>query len=323
MVFLLVVFENRGGGVVHTYAGKAHLGRQDEFVEHFGPIRIDVAGNGLQFLDEFRFEVEARFGVGMSDGAQGVLEHLCSFDARHFCEKPGTTRVHEHAVPLHFQHAQGGGGSAAFEWDFAVLFQKPPDIGRRAVEHHVDVIVAGLPDIFEQRAGFFFENFPQPVAQPVEGLAQRSPPGLVPAGAAARVTAAIRAPTLHTMNTAPRRRLVDGHLVLRRVQLQEMGVVGDGCQLVGSDVVDARSQGHFAEAVVMAVALPIGGDVRQFRRVIGGEDVTQAFGKCRSVVEDALECDGLGILTIVEKQVDGFSRGEVAAVGAAGIHVFL
>ena len=96
--------------------------------------------------------------------------------------------------------------------------RKRRDALGRAVEDHVDVVVARRPRVRRAApAAPRLAERRQRVAQRVERLAQRRPPGLVPARVRARVAAAVALPALDAVGAAPGRALDDPRLVRRRV----------------------------------------------------------------------------------------------------------
>src|SRR5690606_15909338 len=135
------------------------------------------------------------------------------------------------------------------------------------VEDDVDVIVAGGPGIDEQLGGALLEVRHYLVAQPVQRLAQRRAPPLVPARRAAGMTAAVAAPPLDTMCAAPRRVLLDLDFPARRVHGEERGVVRERRELSLLDVMQCIGKRHLAVRMMMSIRLAIGRDVREARLV--------------------------------------------------------
>ena len=133
---------------------------------------------------------------------------------------------------------------------------------RRAVENHVDVGVAGGPDIVEETAAFLFGEGNEGVAQLVESLAQGRAPELIPARLAA-VAAAVGAPALDAVGAAPGGVVGDLALVLRRELLEEAAVIGELDGLVLLQQAQRVGQRHLAVLVMVAVGLAVGGDVDQ------------------------------------------------------------
>src|SRR5690606_30917593 len=95
-----------------------------------------------------------------------------------------------------------------------------------AVEEDFDVGIAGFPGIFQQAAGFALVERDERIAEPVEGLAQRFAPFLVPAVVPAGVAAAVGAPALDAVVAAPGAVFHDLGLVCGGVSGEEFGVVG-------------------------------------------------------------------------------------------------
>src|ERR1019366_4030768 len=83
-----------------------------------------------------------------------------------------------------------------------------------AVEQHPDIFVARCPHIGEELSALLLSERGQSIAQLVEGLAQRCAPLLVEAGLAA-IAAAVGAPALDAVTTAPRGVVDDLALVFR------------------------------------------------------------------------------------------------------------
>src|SRR6185369_10010120 len=101
----------------------------------------------------------------------------------------------------------------------------------------------------------------------------------------------------------------------RRMHGQEFAVVGKPRHATVFDVVERVPEGHLAEGVVMAVGLPVGGDVDQLRPLPGsGEAARQAVGEYFTAVKKLFEGNRLGNGAIVK--VDGNAsprrkRGEI------------
>src|SRR5438552_184759 len=76
------------------------------------------------------------------------------------------------------------------------------------------------------------------VAQPVQGLAQRSAPLLIPTDADASVASAVAFPPTEVVTATPCRLLDDLHVVPGRILGQELRVVRGAHQLSLVDVVD-------------------------------------------------------------------------------------
>ena len=103
------------------------------------------------------------------------------------------------------------------------------------------------------------------VTQPVQGVAQRRAPGLIPAGVRAGVAAAITPPAIDTVSAAPGTFFNDVDLVGRRVLFQKLAVIGQSGQLPAVNLFQGVSERHVAKAVMMTVAFAVGGDVHELR----------------------------------------------------------
>ena len=192
--------------------------------------------------------------------------------------------------------------------------------GSAAVEHDVDVIVAGLPGIEQQLRGLALVGFDQAVAQMIERLAQGRAPGLVPARLAAGVAAAVGVPAAHAVRAAPGGVLEDLDFVGRRIDGEILAVVGEPGELVGLDVMQRVGQRHLALEMMMAVGLAVSGDVHELRpAAVLGEAADQPVGETFAIGEQAFEGDGAGDGSVVEKQVDAAARRQIADVGTGGV----
>src|ERR1035438_5095081 len=129
-----------------------------------------------------------------------------------------------------------------------------------AVEHNADIFVARGPHIGEELSALLLGKRSKSVAQLVEGLAQRCTPLLVEAGLAA-ITAAVGAPALDAVTTAPRGVVDDLALVFRRKLRKEAGVVGEFYSLVCFKQTKRVGECHFAVPVMVAIGLAVSGDV--------------------------------------------------------------
>ena len=98
------------------------------------------------------------------------------------------------------------------------------------------------------------------VAEVVEGFAQGAAPLLAPAGLAA-VAAAVGAPAFDAVGAAPGGVFDDLGLPLGREFCEELAVVGELGVVLVFDPVHGVGESHLAVAVVVAVALAVGGDV--------------------------------------------------------------
>ncbi len=198
--------------------------------------------------------------------------------------------------------------------------QEGVDRRGRAVEKHVDIGVPRRPGVGEERPGFPLPAGGQLVAQPVESLAERCPPGLRPARAAAGVAAAVLAPAAHPVGAAPGGVLDDLHLMVRRMGLQVLPVVGQPGEAVLLDVVEGVGEGHLAVAVMVAVGLAVGRDVHQPVVLRGrGHRGHQPVGEALAAHQQPLERHRPRDRAVVDEDREPPSRGEPHLVGHRGI----
>src|ERR1019366_2750734 len=160
-----------------------------------------------------------------------------------------------------------------------------------AVEHYADIFVARGPHIGEELSALLLGKRSQRVTQLVEGLAQRCAPLLVEAGLAA-ITAAVGAPALDAVTTAPRGVVDDLALVFRRKLRKEAGVVGEFYSLVCFKQTKRVGECHFAVPVMVAIGLAVSGDVNKLGRGAFFEAGFEARGEVLSGVEQAFKRDG-------------------------------
>ena len=105
-------------------------------------------------------------------------------------------------MALHLHQLQGSYALLNREGMKLMLAEKALHRLRAVVEHGLDVLVAGFPNILEEHGTLSLRQGDQSVAQFIQRKAQRRAPGLIPASMAA-VAAAIGAPALHAVNAAP------------------------------------------------------------------------------------------------------------------------
>ena len=169
------------------------------------------------------------------------------------------------------------------------------------LEQQRGIVVAGRPRVLEMRGGARLEVRIDLVAEPVERLAKRSPPALVPV--TARAAAAIRAPALDAVRAAPRGPLADLDLVHGRVGRQEGRVVRERGRLVCLDLLDRRRQRHLAEAAVVAVCLAVGRAVDELRpRARIGEGGVEPRHEVLGALQQPLERDRARDGSVVEEE---------------------
>jgi hypothetical protein len=243
------------------------------------------------------------------------LQDLHGLDSRELVEEPAAARVHEHGVALRFEELEGAPPLLAAQLAPGVLGEETRDVLGRAVEQHADVVVARRPGILEQLAARGLERRRHAVAQPVESVAQRLAPALVPALLASRVTAAVGVPAADAVSAAPGGVLLDLDLVVRRETLQELRVVGEPDTVARVQPQQRVGERHVAVAVVVAVGLTVGRDVDHARPVVAGEGAEQPLDELLAVVEQLLVGHRLGDGPVVEEQRDAAAGGEVQEVG--------
>src|SRR5262249_41611346 len=145
---------------------------------------------------------------------------------RYLVEKPAAAGVHQLGVALELGQAQRPHLLLVGEVAPAVVGQEARLRPGGAVHQHLDVAVAGRPRVVEQLAGLLLAQLGRPVAQPVEGVAERAAPVLAPAEPP-RVAAAVRPPALDAVDAAPGGALLDLDLQAWREALEELAVVGE------------------------------------------------------------------------------------------------
>ena len=141
----------------------------------------------------------------------------------------------------------------------------------RAIEYHIDVLVTLMPGILDVVPQGFFEGAGEGVTQPVEGLAQRGSPFLVPSGVLPRIAAAVAPPTFDAVATAPGGVLAHTDEVLGRVEFEELAIDGDGGEAATLQEMQSVGQRHLSIAMVMPVTLSIGGDMHELRLLAPSE----------------------------------------------------
>ena len=134
----------------------------------------------------------------------------------------------------------------------------------RTVENYADVVIPRLPRIFQEFTEAFLEDGDQSVAQPIERRPQRPAPLLVP-GMAPGIAAAIGAPALDSVDTTPRTLFDDFGGMLGGMHLEKFAIVCKLRKFGFLNVVQGRTECHFAVMVMVSVALAVGRDVDQLR----------------------------------------------------------
>src|SRR3954470_18495506 len=121
-----------------------------------------------------------------------------------------------------------------------------------AIQNDIDVVVARFPRIAHEFTSFALVERCHLVAQPVQCVAQRLSPVLVPARPPG-IASAIRHPASHPMRTTPGALLMDLDLMCRRMFLEVFAVVCELREVLAFDHIESVSQSHFAVAMVVPV----------------------------------------------------------------------
>ena len=189
--------------------------------------------------------------------------------------------------------------------------------GAAGIEHALDVAVARATRVVQDLAGTGLVEDRRLVAQPVDRLPERRPPGLAPAGRARDPAAAVRSPALHPVRAAPRRPLDDLHLVRRRMRVAE-GRRADQLDLaIFAQHPQRGRERHLAEAVMMAVGLAVDRDGDDAPIIV--QRRTQPLGELDAVAQERTECDAVRQRRVTEEHVDEAAAGQEAAVEAADV----
>ena len=164
--------------------------------------------------------------------------------------------------------------------------KKACDTFIRPVENDIDVIVPGSPRVLQQGSRCLFILGRQRIPQPIQRLAQRAAPFLVPAGVSASVASTITLPTLDSMITAPGAVPKNFYLMRRRILREVLTVVCQLGELLFFDVVQGVGQSHFTPVMVMAIAFAVRRNVDQLRPVaFHGRRCEDSLGELLAVIE--------------------------------------
>jgi len=194
-----------------------------------------------------------------------VAQDLQGLDAGQILEEPAAARIHEHGEALQLHQLPDLVPLLRSQRATRVAVEKAIASRLAGVQPHVHVSLTRLPGVAQQARGARFEPRRELVAQPVERLAQRLPPCLVPSLARHASASAVASPALEPVRATPRGLFGDLDLVDRRVGRQEARVVGQTRHAAPLHVVEGEGECHLAEAVVVAVGLAVGRDVGQAR----------------------------------------------------------
>src|SRR5262249_5658203 len=168
-------------------------------------------------------------------------------------EKPSTAGEHQHGLSLSLQENDRLLFLGIREQPASVALEKLLEDARAGVEEHGDPVIAGRPEILQERRGLLFAARGQLIPQPVQSLAQRRPPGLAPLGVEARLAVAVALPAIQTVRTAPGASLHDFDLVDWRAHLEKLAIVGQLRDARMLDGVEDLRQNDLSAPIVMAV----------------------------------------------------------------------
>ena len=168
-------------------------------------------------------------------------------------------------MALHFHELQRRDPFLLRELMGSLLVEKFVGIVRQAIENDVDVFIARPPWILENLAAFLLKTWRHLIAQPIQSLAQRHAPFLIPIAMASRVASTIAVPAFDAMRTAPCTAFPDFGFTRRAMALQVLAIVGDHSGIVALDLMKRIGERHVALLVMMAVGLPVCGDMNDLR----------------------------------------------------------
>ena len=196
--------------------------RLDELLVNASAILMlrNVAFRLAELFDKEALTLDAEDLLGQLRGTAGILDHLHGFNPRELVEEPAATGVHQHGVALELHQLPDGDSFRFAQRPHRMLGRETLPAFRRPVQNDVDVIVARRPGVLQERPRFLLEERSQRVPQPVQGLAQRGAPFLVPVRVAAGIAAAIAAPPLNAVDATPGAVLEYFHLVSRGVPFE-------------------------------------------------------------------------------------------------------
>ena len=101
---------------------------------------------------------------------------------------------------------------------------------------------------------------------------------------------------------------------------QELAVVGQSRQPLRLDLLQDVGERHVAEAMMMAVAFAVGGDVHELRPIsFAAKAPVNLLDETIAVRKQSLEGDGARDRAVVKKQRDGSPRRQTLLIGACRI----
>ena len=315
-----VLVEDPGDRVVRHDPAQVDRGRADQAPVDLGAVAhlAHVARRRAEPPDEVVLEPSAAEVVQVLQRHRRVAEDLHGLDRRDLVEEPPARGVHEEPVALELEELAGFDACRRIEHASGMRGEERVEPLRAPIEEQRGVVVAGRPRVLEVRGGARLEVRVDLIAEPVEGVAKRRPPALVPV--AARAAAAIGAPALDAVGAAPRGLLADRDLVRGRVGRQERAVVREGRRPVGFDLLDRGGQRHLAEAAVMAVGLAVRCAVHELRpgaRV--GEGGVEPRHEVLGALQQPLERDRARDGSVVEKERQAEPVRSAPEIGTARV----
>ena len=249
---------------------RRHLGLHGAQVECApAPDGVVVALGLRQALEQAGFEL-CRACSGQLDGTRRVAQHLDRFDSGDVVEEPATRREHSQCVALELEQLSGSHRGVALPKARDALPE--PGADRRTVARdHAAVRISRRPGVAEQGVTLALEHRVQLAGEPVQALPQRCAPALVGGTLGRDPAAAVGAPSLHAMRTAPGAGRDDVNLLLRRVTREKRREVFDAC-MAPLELAQQPRQRNLSKPVVVAEGLPVGRDRHQAATPVGGEE---------------------------------------------------
>src|SRR5690349_11019149 len=108
--------------------------------------------------------------------------------------------------------------------------------------------------------------------------------------------------------------------MVRRVAFQKLLVVRQFCEFIYFNVMQSVGKSHFAKPVMVAIALPVRGDMDQLRpRSSVGKAAHQTVSKTLAIAEQAFKGDSLRNWSIIEKHTDSSLRWKLHQIRPAWV----
>jgi len=250
-----------------------------------------------------------------------VSEDLKGLDSSQVIEEPAAARIHEHGVALELQKLQRLNRFVLIQGPPRLAFQEFLDVLGIPIQHHLDVSIATSPGIRQEPLAPFLEGWGQGIPKVIQRLPEGLSPPLPPLGIAPGAAAAVGAPPLDPMDTAPRRIFQHPRLPGRRVPLQVLRVVRETDVRGVLDDLERVGEGHLPVPMVVSVGLAIGGDVVQGTRSSNpSTGVDKPSSQSVSVAQEPLEGHGPGEPPVIEEGGDATPRRKRDPVDTGRIH---